>query len=120
MYVRNVKTVQKGLTKAGAALRAAFVSAVRMEAEAIMLASQRQVPVDTGNLKNSKSVEVKETRDGANITLAYRAEYATFVHEDLDANHVVGNAKFLENPVKAAVPGFGARVRNRVRATVGA
>lgn len=33
--------------------------------------------------------------------VGYTADYAIFVHEDLEAYHPVGQAKFLEEPAKA-------------------
>lgn len=43
----------------------------------ILAHSQREVPVDTGNLKNSGSVETGDLT----ATIAYGAGYAVYVHE---------------------------------------
>lgn len=36
----------------------------------------------------------------ASVVVGYSAEYALFVHENLQAHHNVGNAKFLEGPAR--------------------
>jgi hypothetical protein len=96
--------------------RALFVEATTLEAERIMTESQRQVPVDTGRLKNSKFVIHGISKDGVVSTLGYRADYAVFVHEMPPdrVRHVNGKWKFLEDPLKAAVDGFQDRVADYV------
>lgn len=34
------------------------------------------------------------------LTIGYHARYAIYVHEDLTAHHTVGQAKFLEQPLR--------------------
>ena len=34
------------------------------------------------------------------VTVGYTASYATYVHEDMEAFHPVGQAKFLEQPAR--------------------
>lgn len=62
--------------------------------------SQRQVPVDTGNLRGSGDTRKEGSGWGTAIFVFYSAEYAVYVHEDMFANHTNGNAKFLENPLR--------------------
>ena len=91
--------------------------------EAILAVSQADyVPVDTGALKNSGIVETADTGSRFLVTVAYggpAADYALHVHEDLVARHVVGQAKYLEIPFRAAVEGIGgvlaARLRDAIR-----
>lgn len=49
------------------------------------------------------------------LTVGYRAPYATFVHERVDIPHRVGQAKYLETPLRAA----SAELANMVRDLVG-
>jgi hypothetical protein len=43
----------------------------------------------------------KANRDSnPSVTVGYTAEYAIYVHENLEANHPVGQAKFLEQPAR--------------------
>jgi len=57
--------------------------------------AQRRTPVDTGNLKNSAYTDSEGGNDPAAV-IGYQASYAPFVHEDLEARHDNGEAKFLE------------------------
>jgi hypothetical protein len=41
-------------------------------------------------------------------------DYTLKVHEDLEARHTVGKAKFLEDPVNAAIPTLGDKIAERV------
>jgi len=89
-------------------------------AEEIMDESKRQVPKLTKTLLSSAFYEVTRRTDTAATTWAYEAllgyggngdpinpitgkpasYYMVAVHEDLDAFHPVGKAKFLEDPVR--------------------
>lgn len=99
-------------------------SATEQACKDILKESLAQVPRDTGALASTGFYEV--TRRGARKGYAYEGTvgyagqagsgyahdainsktgkpvslYATIVHEDLDAWHMVGNAKFLERPVR--------------------
>lgn len=62
--------------------------------------SQNMTPVDKGNLKASHYVVTGKTRSGLVVEIGCTADYSIYVHEDLDAHHNVGEAKFLENAIK--------------------
>lgn len=63
--------------------------------------SQKIVPVDTGNLKNSAVTQKEGKRFNTEVFVGYTANYAIFVHEDLTARHKKGKtAKFLEGPAR--------------------
>jgi len=83
--------------------------------------SQQLVPRDTGKLHNSAYAIGKDgysdidggdasfvsnrqaqlsAKKGPQAEVGYSADYALFVHEDLQANHPVGQAKFLEAAVR--------------------
>lgn len=42
--------------------------------------------------------------DGAAVIVGYTQEYAIYVHEDLEAFHPVGQAKYLEQPYRQMLP----------------
>lgn len=65
----------------------------------VLAASRPLVPVETGELRDSGTVIVEETSDGAAATVVYTASHAAAVHENLEAVHKVGRAKFLEGPL---------------------
>lgn len=82
-----------------------------LEAEQIMSTSKREVPVDTGRLRSTGYVQLpqmKGTQIG--VTLGYGTNYAVYVHEILSARHVVGKAKYLQDPLERAAQGLGNRV----------
>ena len=49
--------------------------------------SQKIVPVQLGNLKNSAFTRSTGSGLSTDVTVGYTAEYATYVHEDLDKAH---------------------------------
>lgn len=97
--------------KAGAALY--------QEAEVEMTESKRRVPVDTGTLRASGHVQQSEmAADGVSVTMGYggpAVDYALIVHEDLEAHHAVGEAKFLENVLRESAPFLLERIAKRIK-----
>jgi hypothetical protein len=92
----------------------AFASGVNAEmgrklyqdAEEVMTESkERYVPVLTGALRASGHVEQPRTNGSrVSVQLGFggsAVEYAEYVHEDLNAQHAVGQAKYLEIPLRA-------------------
>ena len=64
--------------------------------------SQKIVPVDTSNLKNGAFTRNTGGRGfDADVVVGYVADYAVYVHEDLQAKHKPGKqAKYLEQPAR--------------------
>ena len=54
-------------------------------------------PKDTGTLRDSYKITVETDT----VIIENTAEYAAAVHENLEANHPIGEAKFLEKAVDA-------------------
>jgi hypothetical protein len=80
---------------------------------------KKRTPVDKGPLRASEHV-VGPMRQGNRIwTLIVcggtAAPYAVYVHENLEALHKVGQAKFLESVILESRPYIAARVAKRVR-----
>jgi hypothetical protein len=72
--------------------------ALLAEAEIEIEESKRRVPVDTGALKKSAYVGAPvQSGTKTSIELGYDMPYAIYVHEDLEAFHPVGEAKYLES-----------------------
>lgn len=94
----------------------AFKAALYQEGEIEMTESKRRVPVDTGALRESGRAESVE--NGAGVRLVYgdaAVDYAWIVHEDLDAYHDDGTAKYLERPVLESLPHLADRVATRMQ-----
>ena len=107
----------------GTVLRAVAGSATD-EAERIMAVSKETYcPVDTGVLRTSGIVlPPVYTAEGVDVLLGYGGDakdYAYTVHEDLDAHHTVGQAKYLEVPFILASPGAAMRIAAGAQARLG-
>jgi hypothetical protein len=114
-----------GFPKLEAALRRlgdrgprAGLGALYREGERIMTEAKRRTPVATGALRASGQV----VTDGpTRVVLAFgnaAATYAVFVHEDLQARHMNGEAKFLERPLLEAARDMDKRLAAEVRREV--
>lgn len=99
------------LSKVGNGSRKALVAAC----EEILEASLAQVPQDTSTLASSAFWEITgHWKTGWNATVGYggnldpvnpktgkpASSYMLAVHEDLNAHHPIGKAKYLEDPVR--------------------
>jgi hypothetical protein len=106
--------------KAGRGAGAALVQATMQSAYDIFEDSQMVVPVDTGALRASGQVRPPEV-SGTNVEVVIgyggpAADYAIYVHEDLEANHAPGtSAKFLEVPVLNRLPEWQDEIVHRVK-----
>lgn len=79
-------------TEVLAAIKSEGPKGVRDGAELLLDASNQRVPVDSGELKGSGEV----ISDGLTAAVSYGAAHALIVHEDMEAHHSRGQAKFLE------------------------
>jgi len=95
-----------------------FAAALMAEAEPIMTASKMICPVLHGNLRNTGHVSGPEmTATGATVTLAYggpAVDYAVVQHEHTEYSHTHGEAKYLEKPTMAAIPGMPTRIGKHI------
>ena len=63
--------------------------------------SQKVVPVDTSNLKNSAGTKPIGHGWHTDVIVYYEATYAVYVHERTELKHKKGKmAKFLEKPMR--------------------
>jgi len=105
--LRNLQALQRAVPKAqeGALYEYANVEMTEMK---------RRTPVKYGTLRDSGQVDKPEwDGDALQITLGFggAAEaYAFYVHEDLEAFHAEGEAKFLENVLNESEPFFEQRI----------
>jgi hypothetical protein len=117
----DLERIQKALAESGPAGAKVAAMALRSEAQDAFAASQDEVPVDTSALKKSGRVRPETgvfTRGGeVYVELTYggaATEYAIYVHEDLEANHPHGKAKYLEDPMTRQVNGISGRIADKV------
>lgn len=95
-----------------------FGNALRQEAEIEATEIKKRTPVETGALRASIQVE-GPIRDGRKVTCKISAggpaePYALVVHEDLEAYHKVGEAKYIERPLAESAPHLAERVAKRI------
>jgi hypothetical protein len=93
-------------------------AALYVEAEIEMTEAKQRTPVDTGALRGSGYVNPPQYR-GREITVEMgfggpAAPYAVHVHEDLDAFHPVGQARFLASVIDESAPYLLERVGRRL------
>lgn len=96
----------------------AFAVALYQEAQIEATECKKVTPVDTGALRASIHVE-NPVRNGRMVSVAIvaggpSAPYAYTVHEDLEAFHKHGQARYIAQPLEEAAPSLGARVAARI------
>jgi len=94
------------------------MAALYQETEVEVKEVKRRTPVDTGTLRGTVH-QVGPRREGRKIITFIAAggpsaPYAIYVHEDLDAIHPVGQAKYIESVIFESRPYLAARVARRI------
>jgi hypothetical protein len=82
-----------------------------------MKESMRRTPVEYGTLRASHEELGPNYDDGISVSIHVggpAAPYAVYVHENLEAYHKVGQAKFLESTILESRPYMAARVAKRL------
>ncbi len=117
--LKGVKEVKKKLKEYPFKTLKALGRALYEESQVILGESKKQCPVDTGTLRSTGHVTDPEyARSSVDVQIGYggpAAPYAIYVHERLDVRHKVGKAKFLEDPVKEALPKLPSVISAKVR-----
>jgi len=117
--IKGIKEVKKNLREYPYKTLKALGKATYEESQIILGESKKQCPVDTGTLRSTGHVtEPKYTKSSVEIQIGYggaAAPYAIYVHERLDLRHKVGKAKFLEDPMKEALPKLPSSISERMR-----
>lgn len=86
------------------------------EANIILDKSIKQTPIEFGVLRGSGTVEeTKEDKDEYEVTIGFNTEYAAAVHENLNAYHSKGKAKYLEDPLMARVDDIPKNIAKRIK-----
>lgn len=101
MKVRGDGAIQGALTRVKRAKNEQMRVAMLKAALFVQRESQKLCPVDTSTLVNSAMSGVE--REGNHVwkgTVSYNTHYAVYVHEDLNAHHPIGQAKYLEDAAR--------------------
>ena len=121
--MEGVEQMRQNILKVAAKFPDMVAKALYIEGQIEMTESKRRTPVATGVLRASGFVN-NPVRSGRNIsvTLGFGGaaeKYAVIVHEDLDAFHPVGQAKYLESVLNESRDHMAARLAKRVNLNVG-
>lgn len=102
MKITGTNKVIANIRKAGIEARIGMERGLMRGGRFLQRESQLIVPVDTANLKNSAFTRNIGGRGfSADVLVGYTANYAVYVHEDLNAHHKSGKtAKYLERPAR--------------------
>ena len=117
-----IEKVQRGTKKA-----------TKAACEEILEESLNEVPRDTNNLANSAFYDIHGSYRNFTATVGYggngdpvnpksgqsASDYMVVVHEDLEAAHPTGKAKFLEDPVRRYQEKFPSRAARHIREELG-
>lgn len=113
----KVTDVTLNLRKLMAGAPDLIAAALQAELEIESTESQRRTPVDTGALRASHSVKVESAGGDITGTISVggvAAPYAVHVHENLEAFHPVGQAKFLESTLNESQDFLAQRIARRI------
>jgi hypothetical protein len=102
------------------ALRRAVEREINAIATDILAEAKRQVPRDKNTLRKSGTKEVGWQGDRVTATISFNTPYALVQHEDRSFQHPRGGkAKYLEDPLRAAVPDMKRRLDAAYRRALG-
>lgn len=102
LKLEGTEEMIRRLKKEGKILAQDFAKNVKKAGLYLQRESQKIVPVDLGNLKGSAFTRwVAGKGWSITVVVGYTANYAIYVHEDLNARHKPGKvAKYLERPLR--------------------
>lgn len=116
--IKGLDQLNAAISEAAAGFGDRAGSALRAEAELIMTEAKKLTPVLTGTLRESGHVTGPVRGTGTTeVGLVFggpAASYAVYVHENQEAHHSNGEAKFLEKAVNAAARDLPARLAARL------
>jgi len=118
----NLGAVLQSLGTLHKEIQGAHAAELYQSAEIVMTAAKELTPVDTGALRASGHVQEPKIEGGTvSVELGFggpSVDYAEIVHEDLNANHAVGQAKFLEQPFMQMQPEIQKRLDQAVEEAI--
>ena len=96
----NKREVLKNLNKEIRAIEGRTENGMLLAAYLFLRTSRARTPVDTGNLKGGHYIVTAKTLRGYVAELGVMADYAVPVHENMEAKHPTGQAKFMESAIE--------------------
>ena len=122
MKIFGEKQIKAKMAAVGSRVHTAVGVALYNEGLIEMAESMERTPVDTGALKGSHITEHPEYK-GQDVSVTIKvggpaAPYAVVGHEDLEAFHTTGQAKFLESTIMESAPHMKNRIAKRLMAAL--
>ncbi len=120
LYVTGDRQVLGRIQVARRGMPNEVARALGIELETVELPEvYRRTPLDKGPLRESLRVDGPHIIPGRQIQGGIAAggptaPYAIYVHEDLEADHPIGEAKFIESTLRESSPHLGRRVGRRM------
>lgn len=104
-YIEGLDKTLKNINKMFAKSPLAAQTALIKVSNHILAEAVQDCPVDQGTLRRSGKVdEIDFSLIESSVRIVFDVDYAVYVHENLQAHHPVGHAKFLENAVSSIAP----------------
>lgn len=120
MPLRGARETAENLRRIAREVEQAQLAGVREYGTIELKEMKRLTPHDTYRLMNSGHIEGPERIDHRiKMMFIFDTEYAVYVHEDLDAIHPYGQAKFVEQPLNESAPYLLPRVAESMRRRLG-
>lgn len=114
--IRGLAELTKAIDEQTKMHEGALGAALYQEGLAIDAEAVKQMPVDTGRMRATHYVTPpQDDGDGPVVEAGIGVDYGIYVHERLNVNHQVGNAKFYENPLNEARAGYAERIKERTQ-----
>lgn len=117
-YLLGATAMRNKLTQLAKAVPGMVGRALYEEAQIEMTEAKKRTPWEFGVLKASGMVNRPVTNNRElSVTLQFggpAAGYAIYVHENLDAFHPHGQAKFLESTLLESAPYIATRIAKRL------
>lgn len=65
-----------------------------------------------------KKIQARHGKDDASVIVGYTQNYGIYVHEDMNARHPIGKAKFLEDPARRMAKELGQQIGQSMKRKV--
>lgn len=99
MQQKGLRAVQRNLALAIKSINGRTAAGVLKAGLYVQARAMPETPVEYGKLRASAVTTADMVNGNPVAVVAYTAAYAPFVHENMEARHPVGKAKFLEATV---------------------
>lgn len=125
LHITGLRQASRELRRVAERLHDAVPEALKVEGQVEVAEAKRRTPVNTHALKDTVRLEGPDDNlrmrivAGGQEARGVDVDYAVYVHEDLDAHHEQGEAKFIESVVNESAPHMSQRLVKRIKTIAG-